>query len=51
MPHTMKMNKTYETPVADVVDICAEGVLCGSEVGNDGGNGGYLEDNDWGLNI
>ena len=42
--------KFYETPVAEELLVCTEGILCASEEGDkDGGNGGYLEDNEWGT--
>ena len=39
----------YVSPVLEVLDIKTEGILCASGDVEDGGNGGYLEDNEWGT--
>lgn len=41
--------KFYETPVAEEMFVCTEGILCASGDVEEGGNGGYLEDNEWGT--
>ena len=43
------IKREYNKPSVETAEIFIEGILCASGDIEDGGNGGYLEDNEWGT--